>query len=140
MNKWAEKVKQEIIDKYNSIGLKASGKFAEELETDVTETDTNLNIKFIGMDYTYYLVNGRSPGGFPPVQAIMDWIDDKGLIYDIKKESLAFLIGRKIARQGIPVPNEFNDGTLLEPIQENVDKLYNTIGEKVIEKVKTKIL
>ena len=44
---------------------------------------------------------GRAPGRFPPIEAISRWIDAKGIIpQDISKKSLAFLIARKIAREG----------------------------------------
>lgn len=53
---------------------------------------------------------GRKPGGkFPPRSAILKWIKDKPIIPrpDARgklptPQSLAYLIGRKIAREGIP--------------------------------------
>lgn len=92
-----------IVDlkaKHIQLGMKASGKWVEGLE-NVSSGTTG---KVIGEDYTYQLVNGRKEGKFPPVEAIKQWIIDKGIVNKIKGEisvsSLAFLIARKIAREG----------------------------------------
>lgn len=92
-----------IVDlktKHIQLGMKASGKWIEGLE-NVSSGTTG---KVIGEDYTYQLVNGRKEGKFPPVQAIKQWIIDKGIVNKIRGEisvsSLAFLIARKIAREG----------------------------------------
>jgi acetylglutamate kinase len=51
--------------------------------------------------YGQQLETGRRAGGFPPIDAIVQWIEDKGIqAIDISVSSLAFLIARKIAREG----------------------------------------
>ena len=40
LKEWAERTKQELIDKYKSIGLKASGAFEEGLSTETDESST----------------------------------------------------------------------------------------------------
>lgn len=73
------------------------------------------NVYFVEIqleDYWYYIEEGRSPGSFPPVQAILNWITQKPIIpesYTLPNgnqriptnNQLAFLIGRKIANEGI---------------------------------------
>ena len=97
-----ELLKKDLIAKYDELGMRASGQWAEKLEYIVTVTETNVKAIFTGLDYTQYLTKGRSDGGFPPVQVIRQWIDDKGITpYDnITKDQLAFLIARKISREG----------------------------------------
>ena len=54
------------------------------------------------MKYTEQLIFGRRPGKFPPIAAIEKWIMDKGITLEgkITASSLAFLIARKIAKEG----------------------------------------
>ncbi|MCR8922658.1 hypothetical protein NO559_07740 [Dasania sp. GY-MA-18] len=44
---------------------------------------------------------GTGPGGFAPLQSILDWMKVKGIHSDTP-ESVAFLIQRKILRHGTP--------------------------------------
>jgi hypothetical protein len=63
--------------------------------------------------------SGRDKGKFPPRKAIEDWIEVKqGLpeVFREKKKQFAFLIARKIAKQGIVVPNEFNAGEVVSSV------------------------
>lgn len=87
---------QELKAKHIALGMKASGQWLESLEVEAYETGA----KIWGEDYTEYLVNGREPGKFPPIDAIKKWIEDKGIVSDIPVSSLAFLIARKIANEG----------------------------------------
>lgn len=94
-----EQIKEEIIARHDELGMRASGDFANSLEVE----GKGLTVKLFGFDYVEYLVDGRGPGNFPPISAIEQWIDDKGLSAveaDISVSSLAFLIARKIANEG----------------------------------------
>lgn len=91
-----EKLKQELIEKHKSLGMKASGNWIESLSVEVNDEGGII----WGTDYTKQLVEGRPPGKFPPIKAIEKWIYDKGIIADIPLSSLAFLIARKIAERG----------------------------------------
>jgi hypothetical protein len=60
-------------------------------------------------EYWKFVEGGRKPGTFPPVDAIRKWIEVKPIVPRPDKngrlptiEQLSFLIGRKIATQGIP--------------------------------------
>lgn len=65
--------------------------------------------------YWKYVEYGRKPGKFPPVNKILDWIRVKPVIprpiNGIKptQKQLAFLISRKIARDGIKPGNQFEE-------------------------------
>lgn len=95
-------LKEDLIKKYDELGMRASGKWGDAVDYFVEKTETNIKAIFLGLDYTEYLTKGRTPGRYPPIDAIRQWIDDKGITpYDnISKDSLAFLIARKIAREG----------------------------------------
>lgn len=93
------KLQQDLIDKYNSLGMRSSGNWANELAYETTEHSATL----WGASYTEQLINGRSPGKQPPRQDIEQWIISKGiqpLNAKMSISSLAFLIARKIAREG----------------------------------------
>lgn len=74
-----------------------------------------------------WVENGRKPGGkFPPRQAILDWMKVRNILprgpRPISQESLAFLIQRKIAVEGIkPRP------ALHNAAEEIVDEFINEV-------------
>lgn len=76
--------------------VNASGKLADSVRYEVNER----GLKVYAADYIYYVEHGRAPGKFPPIDSIKQWIEDKGLNFDIPINSLAFLIARKIAQKG----------------------------------------
>ena len=95
-----ESLKNDLIKEYDALGMRASGKFADELVVEVGVD----NVKLIGEKYAEQLEYGRRGGKFPPIQMIKQWIKDKGIVSNIKNDndnsSLAFLIARKISKQG----------------------------------------
>lgn len=78
------------------------------------------------------LETGRKPGKMPPREPIQEWLQFRGINPpDISQESLAFLIARKIGREGTQVYRDYTakgEGTGIildvvgnrEYIQENV--------------------
>lgn len=100
LNDEFQNLRKEIVDRYDALGLRASGEFERELQID----QRGLSISLYGASYTEQLVNGREPGRFPPIEAIEAWIGYKGIqAVDISVSSLAFLIARKIAREGTEI-------------------------------------
>jgi hypothetical protein len=94
-----ELIKRDLIIKHKELGMKSSGKWIESVEANTNR----LNGVILAEHYTEQLVNGREPGRFPPVKAIEQRIIDKGIQpfdSNLKISSLAFLIARKIAREG----------------------------------------
>lgn len=99
LSREADALIQELRAKYVSLGMPASGLWGESLEN----RSRGLTLSIWGQDYTEFLTDGRKPGKFPPIAIIRQWILDKGIkpIGDnITISSLAFLIARKIAREG----------------------------------------
>jgi len=95
-----EVLKLELIAKYDELGMRSSGKWADGLEVVVSENKASIK----GYEYTQQLETGRAPGKQPPSEAIEQWIKDKGIASRIEGKisisSLAFLIARKIGREG----------------------------------------
>ena len=142
--KFLERLKLKLIAKYEELGLRASGGYADALEAQVS---TNKLI-MLGADYSYYMENGRGAGKFPPISAIEDWIDNKkGLpaIFQEKKKSMAFLIARKIATEGIKVPNDFNKGNVISSVVDDflandINELIEQLGGVYLARLKVDIL
>lgn len=90
-------IKDELIKQYDAKGMRASGNFANSLEVIQKPNGAEL----WGANYTEQLEKGRDAGKFPTINAIEQWIKDKGIPYEnITISSLAFLIARKISREG----------------------------------------
>lgn len=95
-----QSIQTDLIESYDKKGMRASGDFANSLRVEVN----GLSAKLYGNDYAQQLETGRLAGRFPPISAITKWIEDKGIAGringTISVSSLAFLIARKIAREG----------------------------------------
>lgn len=93
-------LKIDLIKKYDELGMRASGNWANSLEVQVKGFSATLT----GEKYSEQLEFGRKSGKQPPSEAIEQWIRDKGLSNriegNISISSLAYLIARKIAREG----------------------------------------
>ena len=96
-------LRTELISKYDELGMRASGKWADSLAVEVTDLTGVLK----GLNYSEQLESGRgkteSGGDGSVLKAIEEWIDDKGikpLEEKLSISSLAYLIARKIHREG----------------------------------------
>jgi len=93
-------IKLDLIKLYDAKGMRASGNWANSLEVQVK----GLSAQLIGEKYSEQLEFGRKAGKQPSSKAIEQWIRDKGLmnriVGKISITSLAYLIARKIAREG----------------------------------------
>ncbi len=104
-------------------------------------------------DYYKYIDSGRGPGKFPPPEVIANWIKNKQLsiiqkssLKSIKSrsktlsalsqqsqlKSLSFLIGRKIARDGIPATNFYSNTLSPGAFQELNDNLSEAFKQDVL--------
>lgn len=150
INNWLEDSRTDLIENYKRLGLKASGKWAESLESFIEQNGKQKTIGISGQHYTFYIQNYRgknkkqsdedvrkwvgwaasegleSKGG----SFISNWVKDKGLIIN------PFAVAYKIARKGWVVPNRFNAGGLVSDVitkdrisQLNVDLTQNAITE-----------
>jgi len=107
-------IKNKPLTKYGAAN--ASGKLADSIRYEVDES----GLRIYGASYIYYLEYGRGPtkndGPGTLRQRIRGWIDDKGINPDgISKDSLAFVITRKIHREGTEIYKQ-GGSTLLRDI------------------------
>ena len=108
-----KKIRDDIVANYYAMKLNASGRF--DRETEVVEYAGGVKIE--SPAYIYQMEDGRAAGSFPPVSAIKQWIKDKNANAgtDIPEEA-AYAIAYVIKRDGIKVPNEYNEGGVASKI------------------------
>jgi hypothetical protein len=110
--KFLRRISEAHIIEQQAKGIYASGRSAKSLR-EVTRPDGG---DVLGLGYIYYQKNGRRPARssslktkqltLPPVDAIEQWIKDKGIVPDdpeTSTRSLAFAIARKIANKGTDI-------------------------------------
>lgn len=89
-----------------SKGIDNSGKASRSLRIETKENENRVILW--GVDYLEILNRGRRPGKFPPVDEIKLWVDTKPVPIS------AFLVGRKIAREGTEIFKNKSKGIQLE--------------------------
>lgn len=95
-----ESLKADIITYYNASGKRVSGEFESGLEIKYSNNSATLS--------GYVYLAGRAAGKQPPIQAIEKWLRLKGINpieSKMKISTLAFLIARKIAKEGTKKEN-----------------------------------
>ena len=138
ISEWLGETQGLMIKKYDELGFRASGNWSKSLENEVTEGNGKYTATISGANYTYWMEHGRKAGKFPPPNVIREWIKDKGIIAEgISLNSLAFLIGRKIAEQGTKI----RPGIVSDVItQQRVQDLYDRIGQIFINEVRSDVI
>lgn len=105
-------LKSEIQAVMASKNLDNTGEASQSLEISGNQ--------LIGLDYIFYLDKGRSPGKFPPVQNLRDWVESKLGLSSKESKSVAFLIGRKMANEGSGIYRNNAKGLQLELLVNNM--------------------
>lgn len=97
-------------------GKKATGNLISSLKPVSVDFEGKGYVGSISLaSYWKYVEYGRRPGKFPPPDKILEWVKVKPVlprpINGIKptEKQLAFLISRKIARDGIEAGNQFSE-------------------------------
>lgn len=114
-----------LIPKFNELGMNATGNWIESL--DARAVDGNGEIW--GMDYTYWLQNGRSPGAMPPVSALIPWVSAKLGKGGREGVSIAWAVAKKIQREGTDYYPEGTDLLDVLSSKEVIDYVYGQFGE-----------
>lgn len=91
-----------------TLGKRASGKLEDNIGYEIEADETRFRVFLNLEEYWKYVEYGRRPGAkWPPQSAILEWIHVKPVIpraingITPTDRSLAFLIARKIGRDGI---------------------------------------
>lgn len=128
-------IRNKRVTRYGAVN--ATGALAFSVRYEVN--DKGLTV--YAAEYMEEVNRGRKPGKFPNIQDIKDWIDDKGLSYDIPIDSLAYLIARKIAKFGT-VAYQQGGTDLVEDIitPAYVEEIRQDIGEAIVKEITSSII
>jgi len=113
--------------KFISLGMNATGQWLNSLEARVN----NGNGEIWGIDYTYWLANGRKPGKAPPIAPLITWVNAKFGIGGNEARGIAFAVAQKIKKEGTEY---YPDGTdLLQVLnsKEVLDYIYSQLQEGI---------
>ena len=135
-----------LIDYHLQAGQRTTGKTIEQCESKVED----LNLEVLGADHVDTLEYGRDKGIMPPVQAIFDWAEAKGLMAqfdkEYKKRGFAYVVARKIGQEGSYM---FRFGQTFSGFQNPVSKAFSEarleqlkerLGEKVEMFINSEVL
>jgi hypothetical protein len=129
-----ELLRAEAVAAYEASGQAASGNWGGNVKVELTETGASLTAP----DY----INGRKPGTPPPSEAIGQWLINKGIAARLEKDisvsSLAFLIARKIGREGWQPDKEDILASIVTP--QRIQAILDKIGESQLEDFTTQVL
>jgi hypothetical protein len=127
-----------IVEQYRKVladeGINASSTLSNTADVVVELNGDMVVISLQLEEYWKYVEYGRRPGKMPPIDNIKEWIKVKPIIPDARTgkipsaEQLAFLIARKIGREGIPARH---------PINKTV---YTDMTEQIIDAIKAEIV
>lgn len=134
---WGERIATEYKDKLNNEGITASGKLANSVKTFFTHKGSIYEVGLSLEEYWKAIEEGRKPtenGGNGELRrAILEWIRVKPVIPRPMangklptEEQLAFLISRKIHREGYRGR---------QPLQRTIDELRDDILADIKEAV-----
>lgn len=145
---WTANLKKQLLENYQSYGLKASGKFERNLSEFYEQSGANYKAGLTAVSYAYFLEYGRGANvkqdmkslkawvGWAGSTFLKKWIEDKGLNIN------SYAVAWNIARHGIKVPNKFNKGNFLSSVinQNSVDSLIKNLSNSYVNSVTSEIL
>lgn len=129
-----------LIKEIDSNNKVASGNLRNLTSYEV-EINSGHYIIYMNMPaYWKYVEYGRRPGKMPPRKAIEDWIRIKPLVPTARggkvptTEQLAFLIQRKIGREGIPPTPILSNA--VHNSEQDINEFVKTIEDEIINIIK----
>jgi len=126
----------QIAQSLRANGKQVTGRTIQSLESKVTPTNKGWSLKILGAKWILTLEppgrSSTSPGKRGRLYGvILDWVKARGIRFQGKSQkSTAFLISRKIDRQGIKVPNQNTKDGILRP---NEQDFINETNQAVID-------
>lgn len=128
-------IKEKPVTRFGAVN--ASGDLAASVRYEVNAR----GLKVFAADYIYNVEYGRAPGKFPPREAILSWIENKRLSFDIPINSLAFLIGRKIAQKGTVAFQQGGTDLVADVITPTLlEEIRQEFAEGLIKEIRSEIL
>jgi hypothetical protein len=140
-----DRIRQRLLTQNRPGGfpIPASGTLVNSLKHEVSESGNTTTLTAKAEDYYKFVDKGRRPGKFPPVDAIRKWVEVKPIRWisatgrPLTVQSMGFLIGRKIAREGIKPTNIFTEETdkIKREIEQELPQFLSPIISKELSKL-----
>lgn len=121
-----EALKQRIIENHRSAGQVASGRTIASLKVEITEDGGVLWGRSAFGTLETGRKGGKVPAGFWKI--IRQWMDDKSIQVE-KPDSFAYLVARKIAREGTQLFRNGGRSDIYSPeVKDTVERVSDGIG------------
>lgn len=121
-----EALKQKVIENQKNSGLVASGRTIASMKVEVTEDGGILWGRSAFGTLETGRKGGKVPAGFWKI--IRQWMDDKGIQVE-KPDSFAYLVARKIAREGTQLfRNGGRSDIYSSEIKGTIERMSDKIG------------
>ncbi|MCD8041511.1 MAG: hypothetical protein LUH10_00450 [Tannerellaceae bacterium] len=145
LKNYSGQLKDLYIKKLTDKQVSATSSMIQEMATYMEEISPHVYVAGLKLpEYWEYIENGREPGRFPPPDSITNWISSRQIIpqpYELPGgktviptvQQLAFLIGRKIARDGIPARPYLQES--VEELKELINSIVTGITKNTVQKV-----
>jgi hypothetical protein len=140
LQKFGNDTVNELIANYIRMGLRAFGEFERGLKSEVKGSNLTISAPY----HARIMEDGRRAGKFPPPDEILKWVRLGKIVKrgDITDEQLAYLIGRKIAKEGIKVPNKYNIGSVISSVisDTRINELIQDISDLTVQNIQATML
>lgn len=139
-----ENLKSKQVTQYGAV--QNTGLLAESLKYNVAGTKIQIIVSGKAVDYWFTVEVGRQPGRFPPIEPIRRWVEQRRIGEPSKYPSTAFLIARKIAREGTEIWKQYGSkgqttGIYQEPTTgAALDSIINEVAPKIREIIEKEIV
>ena len=148
LQEYASTLAQDYKDRLIADDKVASHQLINSISTEIKVGSDSFLVVLNVVDYFKWVENGRKPGGkFPPIDKILSWIKVKPVIPRPMngklptEQQLAFLIGRKIAIEGIAPGNQLKETTedlnnkYVPRLQKALEQDFETYAIQVFNKI-----
>ena len=147
INNIANNLVKALQEEFIEQGHIASGRGVASIRSESEINGKDLNVKIFGLDYLQFVNDGRRAGSMPPVDAIREWVEIKGIASGKEADSAAWAIATAIKREGSPTAGAFkhtNNGRRTEFIEhtmnEHLDRIISQLRKALMEMYREEIL
>lgn len=112
------------------------------INVEIIQDGNDLRVSITGPDEYYFIVHGRSKGAFPPPESLHQWIKKNLGEHELPKvKQLAYLIGRKISREGTQPHQEFIDfyNDLIRKYEQLIIEAENADAEAEFSRIQSEL-
>ena len=144
-----EPLAERVLDAYKKLlaekDINASGNLSDTATVDITLNNNKLQVIFNLDHYWKYVEYGRRPGKMPPISAIEEWIKIKPIVPDPingkipNNRQLAFMIARKIGREGIPGKKPLTETAYSDETENVIQSIRNEIIRQLNQYLLSKV-